>query len=283
MNTSERIKLIQAIAERLAREEWRIIELTLRQFGLPTQSVYGQELDFIIANIDGASDIQLSQLAQHLGLTTAAPVVGEEGTWVPNQFRLFITHLSSDQALASALKSALSAHCISGFVAHVDIEPIKEWQDVIEQALLSADALVALMTARFKESNWVDQEIGAAVGRRLLVIPIRAGRDPYGFIGKYQAIAGRDKDAATLASDIFSTLGRHPITKRRMAEVVVGAFLQGQSWESTRALMSVLEGLPMLDADLLNLVREAPKNVAKIAESWGVPDRIKRMVERQAE
>lgn len=282
MNTSERIKLIQAIAGRLAQEEWRVIELTLRQFGLPTQSAYGGELDFVIANIDGASDTQLSQLAQHVGLTVEMPVAAEAGTWVPDHFRLFITHLSTDQKLASALKSALRAHCISGFVAHVDIEPTKEWQDIIEQALLSAEALTAIMTARFKDSDWVDQEIGAAIGRRLLIIPIRAGRDPYGFIGKYQAISGGGKEAATLASDIFTILGRHPKTKRRMAEVVVAAFLQGYSWESTRALMGVLEGLPTLDADLLGLVRDAPKNVEKIAESWGVPDRIKRLMERDS-
>lgn len=199
MNASDRIKLIRSIAEQLAQEEWRVIALTLRQFGLPTAESMGSAQDFIIENIDQASEPQLVQLAQHLGLSVEAPVVTESGAWIPDQFRLFITHLSADQKSATALKSALSVFRISGFVAHMDIEPTKEWQSVIEQALFTADALVALMTARFKESNWVDQETGIAIGRRLLVIPIRAGRDPYGFIGKYQALAIGTKDAATLA------------------------------------------------------------------------------------
>jgi hypothetical protein len=49
-----------------------------------------------------------------------------------------------------------------------------------------------------------------------------------------------------------------------MAEVIVNSFLQGDSWESTRALMGLLERLPPLDVDLLQLVRDAPKMLRRL-------------------
>jgi len=42
------------------------------------------------------------------------------------------------------LQSSLRRFGISAFVAHVDIDPTKEWQDEIEAALFSMDALAAI-------------------------------------------------------------------------------------------------------------------------------------------
>jgi TIR domain len=71
---------------------------------------------------------------------------------------------------------------VDAFVAHDTIEPTRPWQDVIESALATCHALAALVTTDFKESNWCDQEVGFAVGRGILIISVRIGHDPYGFI-----------------------------------------------------------------------------------------------------
>ncbi len=77
---------------------------------------------------------------------------------------------------------------VDTFVAHDDIEPTREWQDAIEAALRTCDALCALMTSDFIESKWCDQEVGFAIARRKLVVAVKLGTDPYGFIAKYQAV-----------------------------------------------------------------------------------------------
>ena len=61
------------------------------------------------------------------------------------------------------------------------------------------DALIAILTPGFNESKWTDQEIGVAIGRKVPIVPIRIGLDPYGFIGKYQALqgAGRETDGSS--------------------------------------------------------------------------------------
>jgi hypothetical protein len=109
-------------------------------------------------------------------------------------FKLFISHLSNHKKKASDLQKVLKRYGISSFVAHEDIEPSKEWQNEIENALHTMDALTAILMDGFKESNWCDQEIGFALGKGVLIIPIKKDINPYGFIGKYQAIqATKDK------------------------------------------------------------------------------------------
>jgi len=66
------------------------------------------------------------------------------------------------------------------------------------------DALLALLTPGSNESKWTDQEVGVAVGRRVPVIPIRIGIDPYGLIGKYQAV--REQGKKFLKSAMKSSL-----------------------------------------------------------------------------
>jgi hypothetical protein len=61
-------------------------------------------------------------------------------------------------------------------------------------------------------------EIGFAVCRRVLVVPVRFGVDPYGFIGKYQALTFRSGDQpAVVARSIFDLLVRHPASQGAMA------------------------------------------------------------------
>ncbi len=117
------------------------------------------------------------------------PVSVQDRIWgTEGYYRVFLTHKSEVKKETALLKSQLKVYGISGFVAHEDIQPTKEWQTEIENALSSMDALVALMTEKFHDSEWTDQEIGFAFGRSVPIISIRLGKDPYGFIGKFQAL-----------------------------------------------------------------------------------------------
>ena len=104
------------------------------------------------------------------------------------------------------LKKQLHGYGISAFVAHNDIEPTTEWQDEIEKALATCDAMVVLMREGFHASKWTDQEIGYAMGRGRMVIAVRLGQDPYGFIGRFQAISGGQLTSTALATQIFDIL-----------------------------------------------------------------------------
>jgi hypothetical protein len=130
--------------------------------------------------------------------------------WDKASFRLFLSHVSTHKSEASKLKEELLSYRISGFIAHEDIEPTKEWLTEIELALNSAHALAALVTPDFSQSNWTDQEVGIALGKGLLVIPIRMGCDPYGFMGKSQGLTGSFESVPRLASDLVAILLKKP-------------------------------------------------------------------------
>ena len=108
--------------------------------------------------------------------------------------------------MATALQESLTELGVASFVAHEDIEPNAEWQTEIERALFSMDMLLALLTEGFKESNWTDQEVGIAIGREVPIISVARGKDPYGFIGKYQAIQWGDKSGKQVADEILGVL-----------------------------------------------------------------------------
>ena len=105
-------------------------------------------------------------------------------------FRLVVSHTSAHRQAVGALRAALLPHGVVAFVAHDAIQPTQEWLDVIVRALREAEALAAYLTGDFHDSQWTDQEVGAAVGRELLVLPLKVDQDPYGF---YRSLPGNER------------------------------------------------------------------------------------------
>ena len=128
--------------------------------------------------------------------------------WAAGEFKLFISHVSAEKVLASQISASMRIYGVSCFVAHEDIEPTKEWVDEIILALNTMDACLALLTPGFSESKWTGQEVGVAVGRGSLVVPVKMGLDPYGFIGRYQALPGLGKAAPAIAHEAVGVLAR---------------------------------------------------------------------------
>lgn len=74
MKPSERVRLIANIANKLQDEEWSLIDLTLRQFGLLwTEEWGGSKFDYLVQMIQEGSDKALIDLAQHLGIVHDNP------------------------------------------------------------------------------------------------------------------------------------------------------------------------------------------------------------------
>lgn len=169
------------------------------------QNEYIEEV-FIEMEVKEDKDWRLESGAMLSGERSILPqaqlrIWGEEG------FRLFLSHKTEVKKQTAMLKKRLGLFGVSCFVAHEDIHPTKEWQNEIENALFSMDAFAALMTEEFHDSLWTDQEVGVAFGRGVPIIAVRLGKDPYGFIGKFQALTC---NWDTAAFEIMKLLIRHP-------------------------------------------------------------------------
>lgn len=280
MTPSERIKIIKEITNRLVRDDWTMVNLTLRQFGIRTiepDEFYGGLSEYIPHMLEGNSDQTLIELAQHLeiNLFESPSSIPDPTFWKKNHFKLFLSHISSFKKETAELQKSLLSYGITSFVAHEDIEPTKEWQREIEIALKTMDGLASLLTPGFHESKWTDQEVGVAIGRSVPILSIRFGLDPYGFIGKYQGLQGSGKSFEQISKNILQILLYNESSQQKMVHGLVHSFIKSETYSESKEKIGLIEEAPYLSAEQLQLLEDSISENNQVKRSYGVPESIR--------
>jgi TIR domain len=261
MRVIEKISLLDRIGRELqSRMGYSDINVYLTAYGVDCKDyqpstnskwVYVKEL---LANADENLLIQIADdLEIDHNFSRATPK--EATVWKAGQFKLFLSHLASFKAQTAKLQQKLRKYAISSFVAHEDIEPSKEWQIEIEAALHTMDAMAVLLMPGFKESNWCDQEIGVAIGRDVLIIPVRKGLDPYGFIGKYQGIQAVNKSVGEVAKEIFEVIIKSPKTRGKIIGSLANTISQSTHDEDATEKVLLLQSISNIPKDVLESMK----------------------------
>lgn len=289
MNPGQRIELITRCANSLANRGWNNIDFYLSQFHLPTSDVWNDnseatEFNYVRAmlGMQGVSDEELAALDDYLhGPVTHS---ADDEPWPGRSlFRIFVSHLAQHKETATRLKSSLEWWGIDSFIAHKDINPGKEWSDVILAALHSCDALVGLVHTGFRESQWCDQEVGFALGRAIPAIPIRIEVDPHGFFGHIQAIPWPhiDKPEAKVARNILDVLIQDKRTTAKVTETVVSTLVNAKSFEHANGLVRVLlKSSTLLSSDQLQRLRKAQAENGQVRGAWHVEQALQSLEAR---
>lgn len=266
MKVLERLELVDRIGRELqSRMSYADIDVYLKAYGVNTKKptsganskwVYVKEL------LSDEKDELIVRIADELGIVhgftvSDASVALEASFWEPFHFKLFLSHISSFKKTTSQLQAALRTYGVSAFVAHVDIEPTREWQDEIEAGLYSMDALAAILMPGFKDSNWTDQEVGIAIGRGVLVIPVMRGSTPHGFISKYQGLYAEGKSVGSVAESIFKILLASPKTRTRMLSCLIETTVRASSEEEALQKLGHIGSLPQVPLPFLEQLRES--------------------------
>ena len=290
MKRIDRFNLIDRIARELqARMTYSDIDVYLGGFGVNTNKetsnanskwVYSKELladtkDDVLFNI--AEELEV----EHDYASPSEATSSESNFWSPSHFKLFLSHISEFKVKTSQLQNALRPYGITAFVAHEDIEPTKEWLTEIEKALFSMDSLVAILTPGFNDSKWTDQEVGVAVGRDILIVPVRKGLDPYGFIGKYQGMQGEGKTIGQVADAIFQILANHAKTKGKMAGSLVDLILLSNNIEDATEKLKLLRRIETLPERHLEKIRERATTNKLLTESESFVKALNEMLEER--
>lgn len=186
----EKLDLKEKIIRELVNDDPSVIDMILDEYPSLKHSHHDFETleEYISFKIREMEVSDLYAIKEYLGKRNLTD--GSYSFWGNCELKVFISHLSKDKAKATALAKELKKYGATGFVAHIDIEPSEEWLKTLEFALQSMDVMLALLTERFKESDWTVQEIGFALGKGVPIVAIRKGMDPFGFFGKWQAIQG---------------------------------------------------------------------------------------------
>ncbi len=263
MRVLEKIELLDRIGRELqSRMSFSDIDVYLGAHGVDckysqpstnSKWVYVKEL---LANADESLLLTIANdLEMEHNFSSVAP---KEATfWKAGHFKLFLSHLASFKVNTARLQNALKQYAISSFVAHEDIEPSKEWQIEIEAALQTMDAMAALLMPGFKESNWCDQEVGVAVARDVLIIPVRKGLDPYGFIGKYQGIQANNKNVGEVAEEIFQTIVNSPKTRTKILRSISNAISQSTDIADATDKVVLLLSIEEIPTDVIESLSSA--------------------------
>jgi len=284
MKPGERVDLLKTLAGGLAEREWDDIDLILRQFGFSWSNEWeghGDKVEYCRNHLEGGSDEALSALNEYLfGKNQGTSPLAGSHLWTPGYFRLFLSHVSAQKNMVSSVKSEIEKYGVDGFVAHEDIDPTKEWVMEIEAALTTCDALAAFLTDGFHESNWTDQEVGYSVNRHVLIIPVRIDLEPYGFIARYQALTPRDDRPATIAAGIAKILSDNDLTAPKMAPAIVRRFEESVSFADAKARMEDVERIKSWTPEMLRALENAVSKNSQISGSWGVPERVRAVINK---
>ncbi len=216
---------------------------------------------FLEMSLPGDQDWRRESGLIQLGKVVISPDTTKR-IWGDNAYRVFLSHKSEVKKEAGELKVRLKMFGVSCFVAHEDINPTKEWQDEIENALRSMDAFIALLTEEYHDSLWTDQEVGFALCKGVPIIAVRLGRDPYGFIGKFQALSC---DWKTAPREIVKLL----IKYERMLNTYVIAVKECGSFDQANLLAEMLPNLTDLsEKQIQNLIVAFNEN-NQVRDSYG--------------
>ena len=177
--------------------------------------------------------------------------------WVDGYLKMFISHLSSNKGRASTMKSHLAQWGISAFVAHEDIQATRQWRDEVEAGLDTMDVMVAVVEPGFKESDWCVQEVGYALGKKIDIIPLRAGLDPFGFFGKFQGIQIKGKHPRQVADELAQTLLKKPQHRERLLLSIAKAFASLHTLQKMRLIPLLDSWSVVSDAQLKTVLENA--------------------------
>jgi TIR domain len=291
----QRIRLRKDVVSALEGYDYVDIDMILAEFGLPISNEWsGTKRSYIANGVLEADDECLFELAETLEvapeeLTTSAtseqvlsdwPETGEEGTWQNGYFRLFLSHVTANKRFAGEIKTRLATRGVDLFVAHEDIQPSRKWLDQIIRALSTADALAALLTDSFCESQWTDQEVGFALCKQIPIWPLKTNQDPHGFLGQHQALLCDLDDAESTADRLYDALLADPKTAPQLRRGLVARLRWSTDYSTSINVSKQLTNVDGLTHDELRLLSDAVKANGQVGGAYGVASRIEKILLR---
>lgn len=203
----------------------------------------------------------------------------------------FLSYSHQDRHLAGAIKIALDYYGFDTFLAHEDLQPSVEWQQVILQELKGCVVFLPLLTESFAKSDWTDQETGIAIALRKIIVPMKLGLDPYGFIGRYQAqsFAGAADETSIYLPvieeacwNIVKTLASYKKIASEVRDGVIAAFGRSGSFREAGKFALRMQSLePFSDQQLNEILRVSTTN-DQISHGFDARSIVNALIRREA-
>ena len=181
--------------------------------------------------------------------------------------KIFLSYSSADKVVVGEIKKGLESLDYEVFLAHEDIEPAEEWQDVILENLGTCDIFVPVLSQEFKDSSWTDQETGFALALGKLIVPIDLGYVPYGFISKYQALKMRD-NVIECCRKVRNVIRKNPAFKEIYDNLMINAFVNSSTFNEANGRAEFLQRYEPFTNPQINEIIKGYLHNNQIRRAW---------------
>ncbi len=201
----------------------------------------------------------------------------KSSTSIGRTVRAFISYSTEDKILAGKIKEGLESFGIETFLAHEDIDPAAEWEQVIIDNLESTDIFIPVITKNFPKSKWTDQESGIAFTKSKVIVPVSIdGNHPYGFIGKFQSLKldTKSKDIDCI-SIIQAVIKKKSQLETQIIDSVIKIFVSSFSWDAAARNIQPLLKFDNFSKDQIRKICLAVIDNSQINGSFGARSNIR--------
>jgi len=161
-----------------------------------------------------------------------------------NEYRVFIAHDGRDRSLAESIDQSLKNNGFDSYLFENEPRPGIDVPNKISNEIVTRDCLIVLITPNSHESPWVNQEIGLAIGKGKLIIPVmQRGTDE-----NHKAML---RDIEPLMFDPYDperTISQLIITMTRIErDKVVGLHQsKAQGWKNLLIFGAIIAGIALM-------------------------------------
>ncbi len=144
----------------------------------------------------------------------------------------FISYASDFRKTAGKIKKYLDQYGFNCFLAHEDIPPQTVWPEEILTALKNCDLFLPLLTSRFTESFYCQQEVGFAYCRKVEILPVMISKEPMGMIADLQAVRFNEKKLASSCWKIVQHVAKRESLSGPILDALVNWFGESDSYDT---------------------------------------------------
>jgi hypothetical protein len=166
--------------------------------------------------------------------------------------RVFISYSSTEKTFAGAVKEFLEKYGLSIFLAHEDIRPTVDWQEEIIHNLKGCDVFIPMVTQSFSISEWTDQETGMAIALDKFIVPLKLGKDPYGFIGRRQACKFDYENIKESCLKIIQVIKDNSLFRESVKDCLLRSLDKAYSFDNATEIIKELETFETFTKDQAN-------------------------------
>lgn len=193
----------------------------------------------------------------------------DERTFIGKTIRIFLSHTEKYKKLAGEIKSSFKDFGIEVFLAHDDLTPSKDWRDELVRNIKTCDIFIPLLTEDYSDSQWTDQECGMAYYDNKIIIPLKIDVDPYGFIGKYQALKFNSKLISESCEEILDIIWEHKSLEEQLKDCLIRAFIRSITFRGAERRAERLDKYKSFTEEQIEeIIRGSIKNT-QINDSYG--------------